>query len=212
MAQARDEGWVAYPETGGCDILLVATKEAKAPGIEPGDQIAVEAKLRPNLDVLAQAVTGIHGDFRAVLVPRLTQAFRTVASALKVDVLVPLEEWERQYGWTHIRPSHLLRRRPAKRAELPPIVPMCPAGTPAPRQLTRWRVAALRLCLLLEERGYITSADFKAHGITLSRWHQSGWLRPDGRVGRLKRYVPGHNPLPIVGWEAEAAAIREADA
>src|SRR4028119_817912 len=64
------EGWVAYPETGGFDLLLVRAAD--------GLQIGVEAKLRLNAKVIRQAcepsrpdqLTGPNPDCRAVLVPQ----------------------------------------------------------------------------------------------------------------------------------------------
>jgi len=66
---ALPEGWTAYPETGGFDILLARK--------EDGFQIGVEAKLRLNAKVICQAAEyiGYHyvdmpgPDCRAVLVP-----------------------------------------------------------------------------------------------------------------------------------------------
>lgn len=63
------EGWTAYPETGGFDILLSRDSD--------GFQIGVEAKLRLNAKVIQQAMEGrswsyVNGpgpDCRAVLVP-----------------------------------------------------------------------------------------------------------------------------------------------
>ncbi|TIM41781.1 MAG: hypothetical protein E5Y55_24185 [Mesorhizobium sp.] len=93
------EGWTAYPETAGFDILLVRGAD--------GAQIGVEAKMTLNAKVLLQAVEGVYSgrgseypapDFRAALVPSGAAGaeLKTLASYLGVVVIVMTSEAERE--------------------------------------------------------------------------------------------------------------------
>jgi hypothetical protein len=87
---ALPEGWTAYAETAGFDILLVRSID--------GAQIGVEAKMTLNAKVLLQSVEGIysgHGsehsgpDFRAALVPygAAGAEMKTIARFLGVTII-----------------------------------------------------------------------------------------------------------------------------
>jgi hypothetical protein len=90
-------------------------------------------------------------------------------------------------------------------------VPHLRAGQPSPRPLTAWREAAIRLCIRLRDRGFVTTHDFRELGISKRRWTDpvSGFLVADGYEGRVSRYRqrPGAR-LPDEGWEAVAEQIR----
>ncbi|MBO6755784.1 MAG: hypothetical protein JJ902_05625 [Roseibium sp.] len=86
--QCIPEGWTAYPETGGFDILLSRGGD--------GFQIGIEAKLRLNPDVIIQAMedrtwalsTGPQPDCRAVLVPsRAPLKLSPICAALGITVI-----------------------------------------------------------------------------------------------------------------------------
>lgn len=109
----RVGGWTVYPETAGFDILCVYDKT--------GHQLGVEAKLALNAKVAEQitpgsagyAVGGAGPDFRAVLVPAVTDASEGIAVLLGiVGVMVLAPRWVhspgdrygslvRQPGYTH---------------------------------------------------------------------------------------------------------------
>jgi hypothetical protein len=158
MAQAN--GWVAYPETGDFDILLVDPS---------GDQIGVEAKLRANFHVLSQALprfkyqkhTG--PDFRAVLVPKSPAGFAHVCMHLNL-VLFTMEPPKRRHA-DHIKnmfnKDRYTRWSPKKRITLPDYIPDVAAGASAPLKLTTWKVKALRLLARAEHNGFVTSKDAK---------------------------------------------------
>lgn len=188
-------GWIPYPETAGWDVLVVV------PG---GDQIGIQAKLRANIAVLAQAlparperVGSTRGPlFRAVLVPYADAAFSSVAVAAGIGVLHALRDGRfphaiQQWGWPTLAETIASWRLWEHRGpcELPPVVPTGPAGVPSPSPLTPWRVGALRICTILRARGYVTRTDFAAAGNNASTWVARGWLRADGKEGRLTRYV-----------------------
>lgn len=221
MKRARKEGWLVYPETADFDILLVATAKTKAVResrhylgtINAGDMIGVEAKLSANVHVLAQAIdrgfasrTATGPDFRVALVKKAPRAFRDVARALGVGVwtLKTCDDWRTLHPGSK-------RWEPKRRPTLPEIIPSGPAGMPAPRRLTPWRIKALKLCLRLELIGFITSADFRELRLDRRIWVER-WLQPDGKVGRLTRYrakPTARTDYPTRGFEVELEALRK---
>ena len=149
VAKARAEGLVVHAETSGWDLLVV----------DPigGMQVGVQAKLRANCDVLAQAIgypeARVGPDLHAVLVVDAVPAFRQVAARLRVTVfdhvdLDPLladplitlaKRLEGAPLWSH-----------EEREWVPPIEIECvTGGLSGPRQLTPWKIAALELCRVL---------------------------------------------------------------
>lgn len=177
--------WVAYPETGGFDILLVGPA---------GVQVGIEAKLALNAKVVIQALAGlVHPpdsgwseldaapDHRAVLVPigAGSSELGGIAAALGITVISVFQEHEH-----FLRPAGLAFRPelpgsrsgawhdfcPATRIELPEYVPDVVAGASAPTALTRWKIGAIKLVLIAARRGYVTRSDFQHVGIDSSRW------------------------------------------
>lgn len=186
---ARQQGWIAYAETAGWDVLLVAGD---------GTQIGVQAKLRFNVHVLSQAVEGKWGwettgpDFRAVLAP---EGNADIASALALTLLTPYRGYPNR--WEFRPPLPGLDRsgtmdwhyaNPEKRHELPAYVPDVVAGSSAPIQLTKWKVSALKVCALLELHGFVTRGDFRLCGIDYRRWiNDNDWLIPGAVPGQFVR-------------------------
>lgn len=136
-------------------------------------------------------------------------------------------------AWTWIPETSIARylskpaRWSAKQPEwLPDVVVQHRGGVPNPRAVTQWKLAAVRLCLLLAERGYLTGPDFKGArpgGVSVSTWLQRRWLRRDGsitiRPGERSRarYVarPAEEwqhgqPRPDVRYPEIVAALRAA--
>ena len=188
---ALPAGWTAYAETGGFDILLVRGAD--------GFQIGVEAKLRLNAEVLTQVLEADgweyrdHGpDCRAVLVPDgYGGGFNTIASHLAITV-IRMNPTNRGYVYRfdprlpepsggdsflieyHNKSWHELC--PLLRLDLPEYIPDVAAGSSAPVQLTPWKIAALKIAVILETRGFVTRADFKALNIDPRRWIDGHWL------------------------------------
>ena len=200
-------GCVVHAETSGFDMLVIGPN---------GIQIGVEAKTRPNVDVLAQALDrdywpghALKGpDYRSVLVPRCGARFRAVASALRVVV------WRAgtsRYGLNNILsamadPFSLLAKKMAWTYPVPCWVPELDfklrAGVPSPRSVTPWKIKAVKLCLRLRDKGYVTSLDFNDVGLPLTEFWRLR-LRNYGRVklnGRsYVKYVDRGGPeLPDV--------------
>jgi hypothetical protein len=207
LAAVDKRSWTPYPETEGWDILLVR----KADGL----QIGIQAKLRFNTHVISQALEGGYSsslkrpgpDCRAVLVPEdeIQRHLRTICDYIGITVIKM-----RAAGahWREIDFKHNARftpdlpdrgdswRReqwhelaPVKRCTLPDYVPDVAAGVPSPLQLTDWKIKALRLSVLLEERGHVTRLDFAHLDLDHRRWITLGWLRIENG-----RFVPGEAP------------------
>lgn len=188
--------WVVLAETSGWDMLLSRR--------EDGFQIGIQAKLKLNAKVLAQALEEWASsacspgpDYRAVLVPAdATMTLGPLAAYIGIAVIRvynPGRRWMNEtfspqlpkspsdHGWGN---RHWHEWRPAQRHKLPEYVPDVVAGAPAPTQLTDWKIKAIKIALTLATRGYVTRADFKYHHIDHRRWIErgSGWLVPgDGR-------------------------------
>ena len=219
-AGARAVGWTVYPETAGFDLFLSGPA---------GVQVGVEAKLRPNLAVVAQlcrhagAARWGAPDYLCALIGRSTPDFATVIGRLGFELIdggaveqaryydERAAEWFRRHGrrytgaareepfenpWGAVRPEYLDGWRRfadgSNRVKLPDFVPNLRAGVPSPLQLTPWKVKAIRLCAILRERGWVTTADFKALELDPSRWTRGtrSWLMDSGvKEGRRSRLV-----------------------
>lgn len=194
-------GWVPYPETCGWDILLVRKAD--------GFQIGIQAKLRLNANVISQACEqwGISADragpdCRAVLVPDRSGAdgFTTICRYIGITVIrvvhpeasyrlsagkyspgLPFAERSASTEWHEWCPS--------KRHALPEYVPDVVAGASAPRQLSQWKIKTIKISVTLENRGYVTRADFQHLQLDHRRFLTSGlgWLIPDRETGRYTR-------------------------
>lgn len=177
--------WTAYPETAGFDLLLARK--------EDGVQIGIEAKLTLNAKVICQIREGYwdvdqaNPDFRAVLIPYGTAgSMEPICKMLGITVIQQMDKatFEGQH-W--LRESYKPRLpaqgdiywgaqeewydwAPAKRITLPEYVPDVVGGHSAPVKLTSWKIKAIKIAVLVETRGYVTRADFKALQIDHRRW------------------------------------------
>lgn len=213
------QGWTAYPETAGFDIVVVRDAD--------GVQIGVEAKLSLNAKVVLQATEGFGywsqgsgPDFRAVLVPygRAGAEMAALARLLQVTVIEMKSKETYQalrntgYGNFRFVDRHVkkftpelpgidryehqerwLDQLPMKRLDLPDYVPDVVAGASGPSQLSEWKIKAIKIAVILEKRGYVAISDFIALHIHRQRWIQNRWLDlrvVDGKVVR-GHYVRG---------------------
>ena len=215
--------WTPYAETAGWDILLVA---------EDGTQIGVQAKLKFNMKVLSQSIPdswddwrGTGPDYRAVLVPEGDSAHSNICDTLGLKLMHRLS---RGWGEPEFAPSLDMGDTwggcwhywsPTKREALPEFVPDVVAGASGPVQLTKWKIAALRIVATLEVRGHVTRQDFRAYGVDPRRWTGSGgWLVPRSeRMQHAGQYVRGpaldfdrQHPDVYAQVLAEVAAKHEA--
>lgn len=182
--------WTPYAETAGWDILLVAAD---------GTQIGIQAKLKFNLKVLTQAVPGAWEhwrdqgpDYRAVLVPDQDNSYDSLCGALGLTLFYS-RSWGGQPEFApgldlqHVTGWHYWS--PRARCELPEFVPDVPAGASGPLQLTKWKIAALRIVATLEVRGFVTREDFRGYSVDPRRWTgPNGWLQSSPETpGRFTR-------------------------
>lgn len=204
FANCVGDAWISYAETAGWDILLVRKAD--------GCQIGIEAKLKLNAWVLAQALEGFSStwveegpDYRAVLVPlgATVAGVHQIANQIGVSVLSLRPEarnWKEGLGYSsaftpglpdphgRFNDSQWHEWLPHRRHALPDFVPDVAAGVAGPAQLTTWKVKALKLVVLLEVRGAVNRADFNALHLDARRWTDkwTGWLEatPQGYVAR----------------------------
>lgn len=202
---ARGYGFQAFPETGGADILLVATAECPLQHIAAGDQIAIQAKLRCNIEVLNQALPpkrrsrGAH--YYGVLVPIVMMGFQEVAARCGLVVFGSIEREARKhqrFGYAAVTETFgflqheksWIRHDYKEKLWVPPVeVSGAVAGTAGPKQLTPWKFGAVNLCLRAVQRGYITTKDFAEFKVSISTWFQKNWIIEKGKDGRRKRYA-----------------------
>lgn len=167
IERALDEGWIAYPETKGYDIVL-----ARA-----GVQIGVQAKMHFNAALLRQILPpratwgsppADQPHHLAILLPAYDDDVSEICDALGIvyfyychetqAIVPPLRAATR---WDHCSQLPL---------DLPEYVPDVAAGVPSPVVLTEWKIRALRLCAILEVRGYLTDDDFGEQYLDRRRW------------------------------------------
>lgn len=223
--RAREQGWHVHPEIPGHDLLLVATPEVKTVNARAGDQIGVQAKLRPNFEVLTQAMPRTWGNkgphFHAVLVPVASKEFDQVATRCGIVVMEATRRvWSQNENcWVRTRGiGHELRYLPPSMRHYydsmewhPEVEILVPAGVKSPRTVTPWKVNAVRFCLEAVERGFITTDDFRKAGLSMTVWRQKNWIEPTGdRIGRSMKYrlVLENNP-PHLAWPEIAERLSQ---
>lgn len=201
--------FLVYPETGGWDLLLVATSDTTlgehGPFLKAGDQVGVQAKLVGNYKVLYQALDPQGPGWRAVLVGRAPKGFHLVTSHLGLLGFVR----EHRRGKTAVRYNegfktvgHIREHASNTRVGLPPVVPDLPAGGKSPRQLTEWRLKALKMVKKLRSGVVITNQDFKDLALFKPRWIRNGWVDVTRSVGFPDSYTPGPAMVELLrGYE-----------
>jgi len=201
---ARANGWKIYPETSGWDVLIV--KDI---------QIGIQAKLKDNIDVLAQAIEGKQSagvnpkwanpapNIRAVLVPRASREFKNVANALGVFVIEGLvkkrDSAGRKYWSKEISDLDKYKKKhltsPIKLCWIPDVEINVPAGVKSPKSITEWKIKAVKLCFKLNKKGYLTSKDFTEAKLSITIW-KIKWLIDSGKKdGKLTKYVKKTNAV-----------------
>lgn len=220
IRDATRERYAVHPETSEWDVLLVDPAT--------GLQVGIEAKLRPNVEVLSQAVRKDERqpgpDVHAVLVPNATAAFTDIAERLRILVLDSTDLFSLKPAYFGTRLSYdLLRARIEQaprwshpsRAWVPENPVVVTAGTPSPRRVTEWKIAAVKLCVRTRERGYATSADMKELKLSKSFWFQGRlplFEKHRDVAGKPIRgqYVfrdPGHDSHPDRRWPEITASL-----
>ena len=217
------DDWIVYPETADFDLLLVRRSD--------GAQIGVEAKLRLNPQVVCQALPDwkwapvVEGpDYRAVLVPwsATDLGMGEICAALGITVIRVSPTDIRGTGdgpsFSPLLPVSDRRSRerewfewcPDRRCKLPDYVPDVAAGVAAPTKLTEWKIAAIKLAIIMTDRP-ATRADFVALDLSPSRWMQNpgAWLQKVDGGWLPGPYMPDfrkQHPVNFAQIEADKAA------
>lgn len=237
MDEARSRGWLVYPECSGNDIVLVATDDCAGASIDAGDVVAIEAKLSANIAVMSQALppeppVGVRmleapvADFYAVLVPGGGQVgnFTRIARRLQITVLAvdpPSEKaclggnfdpWDgifsSSYGFGALNRARRYDRAGRPRLWVPAVEVDMPAGLPAPRGLTPWKMAAVRFCLGAGSE--FTSTEMRAAGINPSIAETMGWVERILPWSRPIRYrLTEHDSRPDLRYREIATALKD---
>lgn len=193
---AREVGYEVYSETNGYDLLLV----------KDDIQIGIQAKMMANIEVLYQAITSVAVSVKAILVPRSSREFNVIARKLNVLVIEGTKQeydlnaydgrnpYEVRSYWAKkittdlktIWPGYIIK---AKKVWLPEVNIDIPAGVKSPKVITEWKIKAVKLCILLDEKGYLTSADFKAAKVHMGLWTEKWLNRLEEKDGKLYKYV-----------------------
>ncbi|AZO67659.1 hypothetical protein [Mesorhizobium sp. M6A.T.Cr.TU.016.01.1.1] len=94
------------------------------------------------------------------------------------------------HDWRRLWADHC----PAERCKVPAYVPDVVAGASGPSQLSEWKIKAIKICIILERRGFVTIGDFKRVGIDRKRWFDMRWLAHTDDRGR---YIAGRSALNL---------------
>jgi hypothetical protein len=205
-----NRGFTVYPEQSDWDMVAIPSPDRGVAQLSSvnGNQLGIQAKMVPNVDVLYQSIrdTRQAPDLRMVLVPCSNREFIAVAKTLGLGIASRMISHGRRKrmspnGGFFI--SVIPKQWNSEPLWLPPITTDLPAGAKSPLSLTKWRVAALKICRIADSRsnGHLTSADFKAQGITTQTWIQNRWMIPVGKDGRSTIYKLAPTRRPDIGWE-----------
>lgn len=138
-------------------------------------------------------------DFYAVLVPREEDAFACVARRLKITPIYGEALGYSSFSFSFLR-WH--RFQPKKRLWVPECqVEGMRGGESGPKQITKWKIDAIKLCLIGVKRGYLTGKDFKDFGFSMTRWRTNRWIhvaaekvQHEGRMVNKYLLVLENNP------------------
>lgn len=180
-------------------------------------------------------------DFRAALVPYGTAGMdlATIAGILGVTVIqcraadegdIEVErqvarygEFYRKYATREYKPfvpdlpgpsdwrERWVDLCPLERCKVPEYVPDVIAGASGPSQLSEWKIKAIKICIVLERRGYLTPQDFAHISIHRKRWHDMGWISHDHDSHDRGRFIAGNAPLNLRAAHPVNYAQIEAD-
>lgn len=211
FSETLPEAWTIYNETAGFDMVLVHSTGAQI-GVEA--KLKLNAKVLSQVCDFYGDIGRAGPDFRAVLVGGKPNVdLMNIARLLGVTVIFMGRDREtsssygvnrrpRQKVWSKpklpdVEPMKDNRwagrpywndLAPIERLKLPEYVPDVIAGDSAPVTLGHWKIKAIKVCVYLEKREFITRAEFKALRIDPSRWMNGIWLKKGEMRGQ---WVPG---------------------
>lgn len=201
--------WTAYNETAGFDMVLVHDTGFQI-GVEAKQTLNAKVLTQAAETSARYATTG--PDCRAVLVGRVSPEFKKLADLLGITVLtvtrkdgqvssygtnsrtgckwfsapkLPRASQMKTTGcYDRWQDDHWHDHFPEARLELPEYVPDVPAGVKSPVVLSGWKVQAIKICVLLERRGYVERSDFRKLKIDPGRWMNGVWLEMGASRGQ----------------------------
>lgn len=196
IVRLREWGWTVYPESCGFDFVAVRDLI----------QVGVEAKLRPNLRVLSQALDRFDRRLRvphciATLVERRNADFDRVAERAGLTSLSWVSHFmdaNPRHFETELRNGQL-RFRTACGSEagtlrLPDLVIDVPAGVPSPQTASAWKVRAVKMALRLRAGEEITRSNLDSEELAYSTFWARGWIERANPGERKARYRIGSDP------------------
>lgn len=217
-AHAENLGWEVHPEVSGWDLLLQATDAVRCSGIAPGDQIGVQAKVRPNLEVIAQTlryssyVSGPH--YRAILVPELVKASRYTFPPIAHELRCLLFHKNKWKGWANVLlevPIHY-RLHFDSTCWVPPYDNVQGGGHASPTTVSDWKIRAVTFCIQYQSKTF-TAADLRYRNLAYSTFKSAGWLKEVGKAGRARLYKldpDAKTPDKKYVWLADQIRARKA--
>lgn len=204
---AKKNNWRVFPETSNFDILIVKNNF----------QVGIQAKLKPNIDVIAQSLDHSHEkspNIKAILVPQATRKFKLVCKALKIYVIEGVIKkckvenngkkinikvyWDKEIKTILPNENNKYYLRISKnKCWIPDVEINTPAGVKSPKRITEWKVKAVKICIKLNEKKFLTSMDFKLANLSMIIWRSKKWIIDSGeREGRMIKYIK--NPIAIL--------------
>ena len=198
--------WDIYPECYGYDMLMFS-KDSEI-------QIGLQAKLKNNLQVIYQIINnteryggnlkkkGPH--YRAILTPIIDDhrydnlcrhinviKFTVQSITTPVNYLISLNMYSPlQFSERHTRPIIRLNDSP---------------GKSSPKNLSQWRINALKIMNKYYEQGYIISSQLRELGLSqtmFTSWFEYKYNEP--KVGKcFKMVLKDENQHPAKGYEKE---------
>jgi len=204
---AKAAGWIVYPEQCGWDLLL----------IRGNIQVGVQAKLRPTVKVLSQALISEHEPgphYRAVAIGNShwqeKKDFAKVAMASKlvlIDMCVHPDYWLSEATRSELGKIswRYYRHFPKEVVWTPPFVPDLEAGIPSPKTISPWKIVAIKLELVAQGKGWVSIIDARevvqeevpiekigSYPRTLLQSYFTCTRETDPRNKRCKRWVLKH--------------------
>ena len=222
-----NNGWDVYPETNDWDIFLVSKKDTK--NIKYGDQVGIEAKLKPNLKVLDQAYirskyySESGPNFICTLTPLIIPEFARIAAALGL-IPVPMfqkiteENSDPTYKPVFSKFDSLLTKRNRriynKQLWVPEVKIDVEAGAAGPRKVTQYKIKMVKHCIfMMNNNGMCHSEDFSNNNVGSYRtWLAYGWIKDTGmRSGSKKLWIldPKSKDRPDRKWPEVLESLLE---
>lgn len=211
---ARNLNWKIYPEVSNYDLVIVSTTE-KYP-FKIGDQIGIEAKLKPNVKVLSQIIEKMSDhkgpNWIATLTPYITEEFASVSKFLRISNIFafdkandPVSQQKNKLRSTFKHFSNINRKFYKVPLWVPDYEIDIEAGAASPKSVSPWKVKAVEFVININKNknGLMTSQDFRDYGVgNYQTWLDRGWIKYSGmKDGKHKLWIfTKHPERPDLRW------------